>query len=578
MKNWKKNMAAVMLSTSLLTSAFPYPLYADGTTSAAASTAAYKLTDTLNAEVKSVINEQLSGKTRLGAVIRLHNTGTELTRVPEYEVRVESNAGVTYTLRPSAGNPTVVLPQEKVELSYMIVVNRVDQISLSAMTWVRIDDFKYPIVETKVLSIPISSMEWHGSNAAVTDSSWVRSWGESFTIPVLSPALEFTPVNLNDQNTDEGPVTVVTLLAENKGTMKETIPEFRLDGKSDQKVYTGRRVKQESKPVVTLDPGEKQQVYFAIPTESGARLKSVDVVTPETFIEADQSKVEYAVGRMNIQLPDNANAPASANAVPMNDVNKPIAFDPFSKFIPAGVKMYMVELHVHEGEGDGYKTLIAKFKLENQSDNPLPVPNFQAELLGSDGKSYKGTRQKTVAQSLTPNLGYVISYSFIMPNTETGENLRMKLLDGESAYPFSIPIATFGVYAQKEDNESAINMYPFRVKLKDWSKVENIYYGGGKGNYSYRLKLDLDIEREENIVVDQNFSKLKVELADSLGRILDDEDIPFTGVGRLTSGWQSVSFENLRIDQFDSNFIIRIYETIDTPFGEAKRLVKTLTQ
>jgi hypothetical protein len=573
-RNWKKNVTTILISTLLMTSAISYPLFGGRTSILHAAAAQYQLTDTIKAEVKSILNERVSEGARIGAVIRLFNQGSQLIRVPDYEVRIKTDNGVEYTLRPSAANTTAIQPQEKVELSYMITVDRSDSFSLTELSWISLDEFSYPQIEKKVLSVPVSSNEWRGDTAVFTDPSVLKKWGEPFTIPVLSSALEYTPVNLINQNTPKGPAAIVVFLVENKGKLKEIIPDFRIDGKSDAKVYTGNRIEQDK---IALEPGEKRNIHFAVMTENSVDLRSLNVLTPESFAMSNETNINYNVGRLNIQLPGDGNGGISyMDQLEPYAVGSPIKFDPLNKLIQQDVDISLVELHMHEGEGDGYKTAIAKFKLNNRGASPLPVPNFQAELMSADGYSYAGSRQTIAAQTLIPNLSYIISYSFNVPSTETGERLGMKVMDSQTAAPYNIPIAAFRTNIQKEDNESLLTFYPFNVKLKEWTLGAQLL--AGSLTYSYKLILDLEIERQDNIVIDQNFSKLKVELVDTLGRILGSESSSFTGENRLVSGRQIINFTNLRSEQFEYPLTIHVYETIETPFGEAKRLVKTLQQ
>src|SRR5690606_15755162 len=97
-------------------------------------------------------------------------------------------------------------------------------------------------------------------------------------------------------------------------------------------------------------------------------------------------------------------------------------------------------------------------------------------------------------------------------------------------------------------------------------------------SYSYKLILDLDIERVEDVVVDSGFSKLKIEIVDSFNKMLGSETIAFTGVDRLISGKQTILFNNIRTEQHQYPLTIHIYEVIDTPSGEASRLIETLQQ
>ncbi|MEK8126944.1 hypothetical protein WMW72_03375 [Paenibacillus filicis] len=558
--------AALCVPTASLVSAAEAPAPA-----AAPVAASYKLTDVIKAEIKSVLNENAGSETRIGVVVRLHNTSDRMRRVPDYELRIKTAEGTTYTLRPSAANTTSIQSQEKVELSYLISIERSDSVVLSALEWIEIDEFEYPQKEKTVLSIPVDGLQWKGEGSSVPDSARVKPWTESFTLPVFSSSLEYKPVSLFYQNQPEGPVAFVTLLVENKGTKKEAVPQLQIDGQADKKWFKGK------KPVVpadALEAGGQQYIYFAIPVDNGIELTKLVVLSPESYVNSDKTSLDYTIGRMVIDLQDGSGQKHDIQRLQTYQPGSAIAFDPLNKLIRDGIDISLVELHMHGAEGEGYQTVVAKFKLRNKLESPVALPDFQAELRTSDGYSYLGTRQATVDQNLISNLGYIVSYSFNVPNKEKGENLVMNILDAKTAAPYYVPIASFQTKIQEQANSDIMRFYPFNVKLADWS-ISPLFNPTG---YNYKMSMTLDISREDNIVVNQNFSKMKVELQDQLGRTLGAETLTFTGAKRLVSAKQSFTFSDLYTDQIESPLVINIYESIETPLGEAKRLVKTLKQ
>jgi hypothetical protein len=86
------------------------------------------------------------------------------------------------------------------------------------------------------------------------------------------------------------------------------------------------------------------------------------------------------------------------------------------------------------------------------------------------------------------------------------------------------------------------------------------------------------VEQVDNVVADAGFSKLKIELTDTLGRVIGSQSVPFTGTNKLISGEQTISFSNIYTDNYQYPLVVKLYESIDTPNGEANRLVKTLKQ
>ncbi|TVY05618.1 hypothetical protein [Paenibacillus cremeus] len=560
---WTRHIATAVLSTSLLALTGVY-VNADEAPAVPASPN-YHLTDAIKAEVKSVLNEQTPNGTRLGAVVRLYNQGSRITAVPEDEVRVRTDDGVEYALRPSTANAKAIMPKEKVELSYLAVVDREDPFTLSKLSWLDVDPYVYPRTEKLDLSIPIPSMEWHGDSADISNPSSIKTWEQSFTIPGLSNAIQYKPINILKQNTPQGPASVLTLLAENKGTTQQSIPDFRIDGKSATKVYNGKKVE---KDAIRLEAGEKQYIHFAIPTQDKDELKSLNVLTLESFT-ADNQNVSYAIGRLNILLPDNA-ANLMFNQAEIYKKDTPISFDPLNKLIPANVNVLLEELQMHGSGKDGYKAVVAKFKLLNNSDQPKPIPNFSAELTNSSGYGYSGTRQSLGLQTLIPGINYVIYYTFVVPGSESGEQLMLKILDGVSAAPFNIPIAAIRTQIQSSPADDDLVFYPFHVKVNDFNIART--YTMGTPSYSNKLTMDMTISQDKAIV-DPNFSKMRVEVSDKEGKLLGSQAFSLAGDNRLGTGDPAVTFSS---DQLVTALTVKIYETIDTPYGEAKRLLKTM--
>ncbi|SEC07946.1 hypothetical protein [Paenibacillus sp. GP183] len=565
--NWKKSLIILILSAALLIlPSATFHAIAEEAGALSPGAIGYHLTDSIKVEVKSILNEQTAEGTRLAAVIRLYNEGARLDRVPDYEIRVKSEEGMIYILRPSAANAKNIQPKATVELSYMIMVDRFDTFSLSEISWHEVDEYVYPKQEKQILTIPVSSMEWKGQNGVLADPAANKKWAELFTLPILSASIEFLPVSLVQQTTPQGVSTIVGLLARNKSNSDQLIPDFHFDGKTSKKVYIGKRLDQETD---ALKPGEQRYLYFSIPIGNMSELKSLNIVSQEEFTADDKTKTKFSIGRLTINLPSGSSTLSYLNQLMPYEWNKPIRFDPLNKLIQPGVDISMVDLRMHESSGGGFKAAVAKFKLQNRSNNPLPVPRFQAVLMNSSGSKFTGTIQHTDVETLIPNVSYILYYSFILPNTETGSSLAMEILDGETFAPINVSIAAFKTQVREETSEKTNAFYPFRVNLNNWK----LGYNYMQGNYTYNVILDLDISLQEEAVVDQSFSKLKVEVVDSKGKIMGTKAFSFTGDNRLVSGTQAFSFS---LDRQEFSLSLRVYESIDTPFGEAKRLIQTL--
>lgn len=572
---WKKSLTAAVLSVSLVLTASPAVIMAaDGTVATQSARGQYQLTPVVRADVKSILNERVADNTRIGAVVRLYNEGSRVTRIPDYELRVKTSSGIEYTLQPSVTNAKSIQPKEKVELSYMLVLDNESSAELTDLSWVEVDEYVYPKLETVILTVPVAEAVWSGNDSAITEQNALKRWGEPFKLPVLSETLQFTPVTLISEKTAQGPVTVITLIAENTGTRTETVPDFHIDGKSESRAYAGRRVQTS----VELKPGEKKYIHYGILTENNVTLTSLNVLTPETYVKIgpdNQPSIEsYTVGRINVQLPQKDTLDPSM--LPPYELRDRILFDPMSKLIDKETHVSLVDLSMNESESSGYNTVIAKFMVKNTGERPVPLPAFQAELTNADGFRYSGTRQTTTVEQLAPKLAYIVNYSFAVPSSEKGDDLLMKLTDNQTVAPFNIPIGGFktAVSTDKPDGD-ILSFYPYEVKMNYWSISAQYNVAVG---YTYKMKMDLDIKTLDDIVADSNAANMTIELHDTRGRLIASQTLPFSGMNKLVSGAQDLNFDNLRTDQFEWPLTIKIYESVQTPNGVAKRLVKTMKQ
>lgn len=573
---WSKPLSAVVLSVSLaMTAAVPAALASGEGTEAIVSQqrGQHALTPLVRVDVKSLYSERIQESTNIGVVIRLYNEGTRLTRVPDYELRVKTRAGVEYTLQASALNARSLQPKEQVDLSYMLKLDFTDATDLAELLWVEVDEYVYPKLETTLLSLPVDGLAWNGGGAA--DTLETIQWGETFRLPVLSDAIEYTPAMVIHEKTPQGPVTVVGFVAENMGSRTELVPDFRIDGRSDSRTYQGRR----AQASVELKPGEKKYVHYGILGENNVVLDSMDILTQESFVQIgpDNSPAmdTYNVGRLRIALP--ASSTVEAGMLPTYTPGTPIRFDPLSKLVDKDTEVSLVDLSMNESESAGYNTIIAKFVVTNKGERTVALPFFEAELSNAEGFRYTGTRQITSVEQLAPKLSYMVNYSFAVPSTEKGEDLLMKLQDGQSIPPYRIPIGGFKTAVAEPVNQDTdtLMFYPFQVKLHTASVS---LQGNAMGQFSYKLKLDLGIETLDDAIADANSTNMKVELVNSAGRVISTQTMAFTGPYKLIDGSQDFVFQNLRSDQFEWPLTVKIYESIQTPTGEANRLLKTVKQ
>lgn len=559
-----------MLCSLLFGPGFQYAL-ANGVSSVATELTPYPLTASLKAGVKSVLNERVYKGTRIGAVVRLHNQGTQVVLVPAFEVRAVSADGIEYTLRPSAANERAVQPRETVELSYMITVSREDEFSLTHLSWKSVDEYVYPKKVTEVLTVPISSLEWKGDRSVFAERGKSLRWGESFRLEGSSGSLVYRTIRAVQRNMPEGTAQVVAVSVRNDGERREWVPDFRMDGTSGFRVYPGTRVEQEP---MAVEPGGVRYLHFTIPAVQDP-LQRLTVVSPERFVPGEGgAPVDYTVGRLEIAFPANSFL-ARSIAVPY-DLKDPIRLDPIYTRTGAELEAEIVELHRFGGAGDGYQTAWAKLRLTNLHDRPIPVPELQLEWMSEEGYSYSGVRQSTAWTSLMPNMSYVSGYFFRVPASEDGKRVTLSLLQETAELPYSMPLAALRAEVQEggEAAGSGFSVYPYDIAVRDWSLSSRFR----NSVYTFTLKMNLDITLQENTVVDGASSGVKLELADADGQLLSTKTIPFTGERRLVSGEQSIRFDDVRVDWVKRPVSVKIYDYFATPEGEVKRLVKSLVR
>jgi hypothetical protein len=583
--NWKKTAFAIIISCSMLSASMPvWAEEAPAASSSSINEKNYKLTEVLDVQIKSLLNERTTDGTRIGAVVQLKNNGNKVTRVPEYEIRVKTNQGIEYTLTPSAGSARSVQPQSKVEISYMVNVDRQDEIELSELNWIDVDYYVYPKKETPILSVNIEGQVWKGGNASITDQSALKKWSDSFQIASSNSPVTFTPVSIEKDNAGLTSAYIVKLLAENKTAHKEKVPMFLLQGRSETDTFIGVRAENWD---ITLEPNGQTYLHYRINVEQGTSLASLDVLTMENYVvlglDNKPEVTTYTVGRFNIVLPTGG---VDNRFVEPYKFNTPIVFDPVSKLIHPNVDVSLVEFSIHDSQGVGYQTAIAKFVLTNKSGEAVSTPVFQSELATQDGYSYSGNRQMNAPQQLMPNLSHVVTYSYLLPSSETGENLKLKLLDARANNPvagqigYKSTVATLKVANQETATENdVLSFYPFDVSINNWYTQ---YFVNTQPTitYGYRLKMDIDVTQKDKVVVDQDFSRFEVALVDSNDRILGTSQLSFVdsnnGSGKLRSGLVDITFPNLTTDQYHDDLRVYIYETIQTVNGSAKRLAAIL--
>ncbi|WP_240416269.1 hypothetical protein [Paenibacillus periandrae] len=273
----------------------------------------------------------------------------------------------------------------------------------------------------------------------------------------------------------------------------------------------------------------------------------------------DLSRVEYANN-------------AAIQAKPY-EIGTPMSFAS-NGWLDTNIGVSLMELHIHENSDFGYRTAIAKYKLTNNGGSPLALPTLGTELINAQGLAFAGVRQSAAVSQIMPNTSYVVSYSYMLPTTEMGTQLALNVFDPKSTAASKLSVGTYQVVVQNESIDKTISLYPFQLSFDAYA-ITTLYSSNA---YNYVLKMDLNVNRQEQVIVDPNFSQLEFELVDGLGRSLGSQTASFTGTQKLITGNQKITFSSIKTEQFENDLTINVYETITTPNGPAKRLVKQLRQ
>ncbi|MBE1440673.1 hypothetical protein [Paenibacillus sp. OAS669] len=576
----KKALSAVIVS-SLVLSFGPIAAMADETDNAVSIDNRYPVTlnGPLQVKVSSLLSEHSINGTRVGVKVKMYNVSNDTVRVPDYEARIAMSNGARYVLKGSADNPVSVPPMSSIELSYMTQIDGGDSLNPTDIVWIDVNKDVYPKVETTMLDVPVSNLVWYGDQTPISDPSAIKAWGEPFTIPSLDSSLTYTPVHLATNFKDQIPVKVLKLLVQNPGTKTESIPSFSIDGKSATLTYKGTRADQ---AVSALDPGDQKYIYYAIPTDLDTQLSSFTVSTTETYKVPNRTDasaiISYKVGRLSILIPESSASIKDTTEPAAYTMNTPLQIDPINNSINPDISVSVVDMQTYENEGMGYQTGIVKMKFSNKSDKPLPVPQFAAELVGG-GFTYAGSRLNNNAALVVPGTDYVVNYSFVLPMNDIKNQYTLKLIDDKTAAPYKITISQASVTMNKTsiDNQQLL-AYPYQLSIKDWalSNLAGMNQATQTYNYNYKLRINTELKSVDTVMVDANFNKLLMVLETKDGRKIASTTKNLSGENRFTNGEQLIYFNDTQLDQLENSLRLKVYETIDTPAGQARRLAAQL--
>jgi hypothetical protein len=568
--------STVMFSTSMAFSTSIASAAEDGALALVDMEAAsYTINDATSAQVKSILLEKTLSGWRIGAVIKLNNRSGATVRIPDYELRAKGTDGTLYTLQPSAANAKSVSPQTNAELSYMAEVDSKLEINLTNLVWVDVNMNVYPKQESVLADADISSIVWKGNDAVIADDA-LLNWGQPFRLPGASSSLTYSAVSLSTQFAGQAPTYIAQLKVDNPGSHTETVPDFTLSGKAAGQLFPGKRM---AETPVIVNPGESQYVYYAIPTDAGVNPDAFYVLTGESFLKQGQAAaLAYTVGGVGFRLPSGE---ATVTTLPAYQLGSRITIDPISQAVNPQLAVSLSNADWFENEGQSFKTIVANVKFTNNSDSPLPIPAIGADLMNSSGVAYTGSRLASSVKEVLPGIGVAATYAFTMPLTESADQFTFRLLEKQGESNFQTPIAKLPVDIQKAaPNATDLAFYPYKLKLSSWSLSMVLSQNAATKiyNYTYRMKSVMDISTTDNVVTEANNPKLLIELENPAGERIGYKTFELNGPNRLINGSQMMYFDNVVSDVMESPLKVKIFETVTTPLGEAKRLLSVLEQ
>ncbi|MEF3304670.1 hypothetical protein [Paenibacillus sp. GYB003] len=225
----------------------------------------------------------------------------------------------------------------------------------------------------------------------------------------------------------------------------------------------------------------------------------------------------------------------------------------------------VTELKLYDNENYGFKTAVAKLKIGNTDNAAYALPGLALDIADENGRIYTGTRQTNVISELATNSSYLVTYSFIMPEAEAGQPVTLRLYNGTD----SILLGAVKLALEQDNTADDVwDTYPYRITVNE---ADLLLGGQLSATFTYTLKLNVGLERSGQVIEDASVSKLQFEIEDASGLVLSAQTIPFQGATKLLNGDNTISFTNLKLNQYNSTNYVNVYEVIDTPNGTVKR-------
>ncbi|MEI7024378.1 hypothetical protein [Paenibacillus sp. y28] len=474
-------------------------------------------------------------------------SSTTATLPSGYQYVIKDSRGLSYSTTAVSGQDQALLPNQPKTITLKTAVSK----NFS------VDSFKLEMQLTSDTTNVLGTLDLSGT-ASLTAPGDTAAYAAD-----PSNGLEIKVNDTTTKPTTDGQYVQAMVMIKNSKTEGVRLPSLNALYLVDGVVVSADD--DDTHPSY-LGAGENETYRLSATLPSGTDLSKVQLTLTEAKAAVSSSSTSgVEVPVFAGHLYQAASEPVSIDSLPLYSLNTPLSLKSYSMETYQDLEMKLAEFSLGENDDFGYGTYIAKFVLKDTDKEALALPGMEIELVNADGVVYYGTKQTSTLTTLTPNLGYLLSYSFAVPTTETSGKLALRVKDEKS----QLVLAEVQLPPVQAPNfTDTISIYPFDIKIQDHD-LSFTY----SSTYTYNLELTTLIERAENVVVDSNFSTIRFEMVDSLGRVLGSQDIALTGTSKLLTGKQTISLSNIKLSQAETNLTLKMYEVIETPSGEAKRYI-----
>ncbi|MFK7696092.1 hypothetical protein [Paenibacillus sp. HJGM_3] len=249
-------------------------------------------------------------------------------------------------------------------------------------------------------------------------------------------------------------------------------------------------------------------------------------------------------------------------------VGEPLKLQP-SQLVNDHLDTALMDFRLYENVANGYKTAVAKFKLTNTGTSTIAMPEWSTELIGEDGLVYSGSVIKPGSQEVAPNTSYMLTFTYLVPNATEGQTYTIHLYDGKTAAPVKLTLGAFKTALLADEEDRHYSLYPYGAIINDFS----LFYAFLNKTYTFQFRVDLDLVKKEQLLVDAATSTLQFDLVDADGNPVATQTLAFNAI---KNGSTSIKFTNDQLSEFSNVYHILVYDVIENGTGSLRRLLADL--